>query len=259
MPTAHRAGKASREEMESALRAFEHHLKQKGHRSPFMVTVDEAIEILLELDLCIPVRGLEGVYQIPALLDNSIPDDAWVEDPTLDVYRGQRYECDKSIDIISPSSFAVFQSRCSRLPNTSHAAWKDGVKLVRIVDDKKVECLIESGIKKEHCCIDIVLRWSSNSTSYQVAKEFLDEVKTMIAEACDERSPGAILNWFYLDSSHLRRHDEDPAIYSYSEVDLKINDKALNHILFSTRPEKRNDSRVRDLVITEEDVSKVIR
>ncbi|XP_065838981.1 death-associated protein kinase 1-like isoform X2 [Oscarella lobularis] len=255
MPTSHKAGKVSRDEMELALKTFENHLQLKDTPSPFVVTVDEGIQVLLDLDLCIPVRDMPGVYQIPALLNNSIPDDAWVEDLTFDVYRGQRYECDKSIDIISPSSFAVFQSRCSRLPNTSHAAWKDGVKLVRIVEDKIIECLIESDIKKEHCCIDIILRWSSEkSASPKVAKEFLDEVKTMIVDACDERSPGAILNWFYLDSSHLRRHDEDPAIYSCSEVDQKLDGNALNHVLFSTRPEKRNRSLVRELVIVEESV-----
>ena len=246
--------------MESALRAFENHLKQKGHLFPFVATVDEAIEVLLYLELCIPVEGRPGVYQIPALLLDSIPRDAWVEDAMFDVYCGQRYECARCVDIISPASFALFQSRCSRMANTSHDAWKDGVKLVRIVEDKKVECLIESAIKKEHCCIDIILRWSSKkSASHKVAKEFLVELKAMVATACDERSPGVILDWFYLDSSHLRRLDEDPAIYSYSEVDQKLNDKAFDHILFSTRPEKRNDSRVRDLVIIEEVDSQVIR
>ncbi|XP_065838537.1 death-associated protein kinase dapk-1-like isoform X2 [Oscarella lobularis] len=252
------SGKASIKDMESALRLFENYLTKKGTPSPFVVTVDEAIEVLLELDLCIPVKDMPGVYQINALLNDKVPADAWGEHLTMDVYRGQRYECLRSVDIISPSSFAVFQSRCSRLPNTSYEAWKDGVKLVRIVDDKKVESLIEYGIKKEHCCIDIILRWSSKSAGHEVAKQFLDELKSMIATACDERSPGVILNWFYLDSSHLRRLDEDPAIYSYSEVDKKLNDRALNHILFSTRPEKRNDCRVRDLVIieVEEDSSK---
>ena len=249
---------ASREDMKSALRAFENHLKQKGNPSPFVATVDEAIEVLLYLELCIPVEGKPGVYQIPALLQDSIPRDAWVEDAKFDVYRGQRYECARCVDIISPASFSLFQSRCSRMENTSHEAWKDGVKLVRIIENKEVECLIESAMKKEHCCIDIILRWSSKSTSHKVAKEFLAELKAMVAKACDERSPGVILDWFYLDSSHLQRHDEDPAIYSYSEVDQKRRGFALDHFLFSTRPEKRNRSRVRDLVIIEEVASQVI-
>ena len=249
---------ASREDMKSALRAFENHLKQKGHLFPFVATVDEAIDVLLYLELCIPVEGKPGVYQIPALLLDSIPRDAWVEDAKFDVYRGQRYECARCVDIISPASFALFQSRCSRMENTSHEAWKDGVKLVRIIDDKEVECLIESAIKKERCCIDIILRWSSKRASHKVAKDFLTELKSMVAKACDERSPGVILDWFYLDSSHLQRHDEDPAIYSCSEVDQKRRGFALDHFLFSTRPEKRNRSRVQDLVIIKEVASQVI-
>ena len=255
---AKKSAMASREDMKWALRAFENHLKQKGHPSPFVATVDEAIEVLLYLELCFLIEGKPGVYQIPALLQHLIRHDAWVEDATFDVYRGQRYECARCVDIISPASFALFQSRCSLMNGTSHEAWKDGVKLVRVIDDKEVECLIESAIKKERCCIDIILRWSSKRASHKVAKEFLAELKAMIAKACDERSPGVILDWFYLDSSHLQRFDEDPAIYSNREVDHKLNGKALDHILFSTRPEKRNRSRVQNLVIIEEDVSKVI-
>ena len=130
---------------------------------------------------------------------------------------------------------------------------------MRIIDDKEVECLIESAIKKERCCIDIILRWSNKSASHKVAKDFLTELKSMIAKACDERSPGVILDWFYMDSSHLQRYDEDPAINSYSEVNQKRQSVALNHILFSIRPEKRNRSRVRDLVIIEKVASQVIR
>ena len=247
-----KSGRASKKDIQSALTNFGNYLKQKGNPSPFVVTADEAIEILRYLELCVPIENEPEVYQIPALLDDSIPRDAWVEDPMLDVYRGQRYECARCVDIISPSSFVAFQCRCSFLENVSHRAWKDGVKLVKIVGDKVIECLIETGIKKEHCCIDVILRWSSKADCEREAKEFLDELKAMIAKACDERSPGVILNWFYLDSTHLKQLDEDPAIYSSSEVDHKINARAFNNFLFSTRPEKWNRSSIRDLVIMEE-------
>ena len=149
MPTG-KSGKASKEDIDSALRAFVNHLKQKGIRSPFSVTADEAIEVLRYLELCIPVENVPGVYQIPALLQDSIPDDAWVEDSKLDVYRGQRYECDRSVDIISPSSFVILQSRCSRIADTSHQMWKDGIKLVKIVRSKVIECVVKLGLKLGH-------------------------------------------------------------------------------------------------------------
>ncbi|XP_065838535.1 death-associated protein kinase 1-like isoform X3 [Oscarella lobularis] len=252
MPAAEKCGKASREYIESALMAFQHHLKQKGVPSQFSVTADEAIEVLLDLELCIPVENTPGVYQIPALLDNSISCDAWKEDSSMDVYRGQRYECVHPVDIISPSSFVVLQSRFSRLTNTSHEVWKDGVKLVRIVGSKVIECLIQLGVKMGHHGIDVILRWSSKVECEAVAKEFLNELKAMIARASDERSPGVALNWFYLDSSSLRRLGSNPATYSSSEVDQKVNEKALDDILFSTRPEKRHRSSIRDLVIVGE-------
>ena len=151
--------------------------------------------------------------------------------------------------ILSPSSFVLLQCRCSRLANTSHEVWKDGVKLVKIVDDKEVECLIRLGLKKERHCIDVILRWSDKAGYESTAKEFLDELKTMIVAACDERSPGVAFNWFYIDSCHLKLLDEDPAIYSSSAVHQKANDKALDHFLFSARPERRHRSRVRDLVL----------
>ena len=237
--------------MASALRAFENHLKQKGHPSPFVATVDEAIEVLLYLELCIPVEGKPGMYQIPALLGDAIPCHAWAEDSTFDVYRGQRYECDKSVDIISPSSFVILQSRCYHMPNVRLNAWKNGIKLIKIVDDKEVECLIRMGAKMSHYCIDVILRWSSEDESEAVAKKFLDELKSMIARACEERSPGVILNWFYIDSSDLKELNENPAIYSSSEVDQKMKDpkRALDHKLFSARPEGESRCPIKDLVI----------
>ena len=252
-----KSGEVSLKDIDSALKAFSDDLKKRGTPSLYTVTVEEAIRVLLCLDLCIEVKkSPEKKYQIPALLQHSIRHDAWVEDATFDVYRGQRYECSLPVDIISPSSFVVFQSRCSCMAKpTRREAWKDGVKLVRIVDDKVVESCIELGIKKSHCCIDIILRWSSTRACEEVAKEFLAEIRDMIMRACDERSPGIILNWFYLDSKHLKQLDEDPAIFSMVDVEKKVNQQAFDHVLFSVRPENGQHSPVRDLyLLTEEEV-----
>ncbi|XP_065838862.1 death-associated protein kinase 1-like isoform X2 [Oscarella lobularis] len=244
-----KSGKASKGDIESALTAFEDDLIYKGRPSAFVVKANVAIEVLRYLDLCIELEDAPRMYQIPALLDDSIPPAAWVKDLELDVYRGQRYECDKPIDIISPSSFVILQCRCSRLTDTSEELWKNGIKLVRIVDSKVIECLIQFGMKKGRHCIDVILRWSSKISCEAETRKFFKELKLLIAEACDERSPGVILNWFYLDSSHLQQLNEDPAIYSSSEVDKKVNEKALDHLLFSARPERRHRSSVRDLVV----------
>ena len=242
-------GQASTDDIKSALKAFEDDLKHKGIPSRYSVTVHEAIQVLLHLELCFKLEDTPGVYQIPALLDDAIPANAWCEDSTMDVYRGQRYECLHSVDIISPSSFVILQCRCYHMPNVRHKAWKNGIKLVKIVQDKDVECLITMGIKKGHHCIDVIVRWSSKDDCEAVAKELLDELKSMIALVCDERSPGVTLDWFYLDSSHLQQFCEDPAIYSSKEIDQKIKDKAFDHKVFSTRPEGDNRRRIKDLVI----------
>ena len=248
MPTG-RSGRASIANIESALRAFENDLKHKGTPSPFSVTAREAIEVLLYLELCIPVENESEVYQIPALLQDSMPDGAWVKSPKLDVYRGQRYECVQAVDIISPSSFVVFQSRCIGMAGTGCSVWKDGVKLVRIVGDKVVECLVELGIKKSHCSVDVVLRWSSKAACHDVARALLVHLKEMIVRVCDERSPGVVLNWFYLDSAHLERLDEDPATYSSAEVDQRVEKSILDDVLFSARPKESHYCSVRDLAV----------
>ena len=209
-----------------------------------MVTADEAIEVLRYLELCIPLE--EGIYQITALLNDEIPANAWAEDPKFDVYRGQRYECAESVDIISPSSFVILQSRCSSMTNLM---WKDGIRLIKIVGSRLIQCLITMGVKKGHHCIDVVLRWASKDDCEAVAKEFLDELKSMIADVCDERSPGVILDWFYLDSSHLKQLNSDPAVYSSREVDQKVSGSSLDHKILSIRPEGDNDICIRDLVI----------
>ena len=245
-----KSGKASKNDIESALTAFEDYLIQEGRSSAFVVKTDDAIEVLRYLDLCIELEDAPGMYQIPALLDDSIPPAAWARDSTLDVYRGLRYECDKPIDIISPSLFVVLQCRFSRLANTRRELWKNGIKLVRIIGNKEIECLIQLGLKKGRHCIDVILRWSSKVVECEaIAKKFFDELKSMIAEACDDKSSGVILNWFYLDSSHLQQLDEDPAIYSSSEVDQKVEKKSLEDKIFATRTESSRRSSVRDLVI----------
>ena len=196
---------------------------------------------------------LRNEYQIPSLLQNSSRVDAWFQESNFDVYRGQRCECaELFVDAISSSSFVVFQTQCARMANTSHKAWKYGVELVKIVGDKVVKCLVELGVKRGRCCIDIILCWSSQTgRCHEVAKEFLAELKEMIVRVCEERKPGVALNWYYLDSKHLRQRDEDPAIYSMGDVERKVTEKAFNDILFSVRPEKRFYSSVRDLVVIE--------
>ena len=246
-----RLGEVSTKDIEWALRAFETRLKLKpqGSASSFPVTADDAIDVLLSLELCIPVQKMPGMYLIPALQLDSIRPDAWVGNSTLDVYRGQRYECARSTDIISPFSFVILQSRCSCMENVRCTSWRDGMKLARISGSEEVECLIEMGIKKGHHCIDVVLRWSSEDKCEAVAKEFLDELKSMIVTVCDERSPGVILDLFYLDTFHLKQLNKDPAIYSSSEVDQKVKDNAFDDLLFSTRPEGDTRCRIRDLWI----------
>ena len=248
-----KSGVAQLEDAEFALKQFRKHIEEQGCPSPYMVTAKKAIYVMLSLELCIDVTAKEEstkLYKIPALLDEAMPVNAWGENPNLDVYRGQRYECHYLVDIISPSSLVILQSRCCRMDNVRHTLWRDGVKLVKIVNDKMVECLIIMTLKNGRHCIDVTVRWSSIAACEAVAKEFLNDLKSMIAQACDETSPGVVLDWFYLDSSYLKQFNEDPPIYSSNEVDQKVADEALNDILFCTRPEgEENSCPIKNLVI----------
>ena len=246
----------SEKDVKFALEKFNSSLKEKGLSSQ-SVKADQAIEVLTYLELCIPLREEKGMYQITALLKNEIPANAWIEDPEFDVYRGQRYECSESVYIISPSSFVSLQYRCSRMDrrdnddnDVKHIVWKDGIRLRKIVGSKEIQCLITMGVKKGHHCIDVVLRWASNGNCEAVAKEFLDKLKLMIFDVCYERSPGVIdfLEWFYLDSSHLKKLNADPAIYSLEKVDAKVSGNFLDDKIFSIRPDE-DVCCVRDLVI----------
>ncbi|XP_065839980.1 receptor-interacting serine/threonine-protein kinase 4-like isoform X2 [Oscarella lobularis] len=185
------------------------------------------------------------IEKIP-LCHDSIPVDAWSDDSMLDVYRGQRYQCNNPADIISPSSLVILQCYCFYMANISYKMWK---KLLKLVDDKKLECLIKMGVKKGHHCIDVILRWSSKAACKAEAKGFLDELKSMITKACIKKSPGVCLNWFYLDSSHLQQLEQDPAIYSSEEVNKKVKERNFKHLIFSTRPERETHSPVEDLVV----------
>ena len=249
------AGIANKEDIASALEAFGNDLKRKGISSEFPATVDEVIEVHVYLQLFIPVKNKPDVYQIPALIRKPKPDDAWSNEPEFNVYRGQRYQCTYVVDIISPSTFVILQCRCSQMVSICYEAWKDGMKLVKIVEDKAVECLIQFGVK-EHCCIDVVLRWSSQFACEKLAKELMSELKMIVASVCDERSPGVPLDWWYLDSKHLERLDEDPAIYSAGDVEAKKN---LSHVVISARPKGRRHCRVSDLVVVETPAESVVQ
>ena len=135
------------------------------------------------------------------------------------------------------------------MADVSYMMWKDGIKLLKLVDDKTLECLIKMGVKKGHHCIDVILRWSSKAECEVEAKEFLDDLKSKITEACVRKSPGVRLNWFYLDSSHLKRLHQDPAIYSSEEVNNKVKERNFKHFIFSTRPERESRSSIEDLVV----------
>ena len=172
------------------------------------------------------------------------------------MYRGQRYECARSDDIILPLSFVVFQSRSARIAETRQEAWKDGVKLVKIVGVKVVECLVTLGVKKGHCCIDVILCWSSQTACHELAKQLLDELKKMIAAVCDERSPGVLLNWFYLDSTNLKQLNNDPAIYSAYKIDQKVKGNAIHEKVFSER-QRGHYLSVKDLAIVDANQEKV--
>ena len=109
------------------------------------------------------------------------------------------------------------------------------------------------GVKKGCHCIDVVFRWWSKDECEAVAKKFFGELKSMIAAVCDERSPGVILNWFYLDSFNLKQLDADPAIYSSSIVLEKVSSNSLDDKIFSIGPEDKYCG-VRDLLILTPDV-----
>eukprot|EP00118_Oscarella_pearsei_P023253 m.275410 g.275410 ORF g.275410 m.275410 type:complete len:603 (+) comp40597_c0_seq81:1975-3783(+) len=194
-------GQVKENDIKVALKSFKDDLKHRGlQKVIFDVTAQEAIEAFLHLELCYPIEGRPGEYQIPGLVRKQQPEDAWCKDDDMKVYRGLRYKCTHhKTDIISPSVFVTLQCRCSTM--TESEVWNDGFVLTRTVEGDIAECLVNK--RDDLSAIDLIVR--SPSESRNAARELLKDVKDKLEKSCDEKSPGTALDWWYLDSKQLEK------------------------------------------------------
>ena len=154
------SGEVSLKDIESALRAFQNDLKRRGTPSSYMHGDCRRSDSSSSLPRSVHSGGSHSRF--PLFFSIQFVTTPGSKMRHLTCIEGQRYECSLSVDniylavVIRRLSISLF----SHGQNDGREAWKDGVKLVRIVDDRVVESRIELGIKKGHCCIDVILRWS---------------------------------------------------------------------------------------------------
>ena len=231
-------GKTTKNDIASALRSFAYELKKKKSQAHSIdITADDAIEVLLFLELCFSVYGETDVYQIPALSEKLAPIRGWQSKPEMSVYRGSRFRCSDPTDIIPPGVFAVLQCRCSAAEDTCYdryEIWKGGIYLVKARNSHVAECLV--CLRKGDSALDVIVRCDDQSV--RLGGELLSDVQQMMVEVRDKRCPGLPMDWFLLDGNEIGKKcllTESPeSIYTTKSVEGKKPDDVVCALAPST-------------------------
>ena len=218
-------GRVNREGIEVALELF--HEKQLERNRPCVsFAVDDAIPVMVTLDLICKIEGKDGPhsYHVPCLIKESKPARVWEKRDDMVVYRGRRYRvCQPKTDVIPPPLFPVFQSRCAAIAGYRMILWKNGFKLEASGQSHLVECLVE--ITNENDAVDVIVRCSKGGECF--AKAMLKDVKRTVESVRSDKANGTSMEWCYLDSNDLQNHSSEVAVYERVDVAQSIKDSAV--------------------------------
>ena len=210
-------GGVNREDIEVALELF--HEKQLERNRPCVsFAVDDAIPVMVTLDLICKIEGKDGPhsYHVPCLIKESKPARVWEKRDDMVVYRGRRYQVSYlETDIIPSPLFPVLQSRCAAISGYRMILWKNGFKLETSDQSHLVECLVE--ITNENDAVDVIVRCWEGGECF--AKDMLEDVKRTVETVRNDKANGTPMEWCYLDSDDLQNHSSDVAVYE--RVDVK--------------------------------------
>ncbi|XP_065839734.1 death-associated protein kinase 1-like isoform X2 [Oscarella lobularis] len=209
-------GRVKRENIKIALELFQE--QQRKRNRPFVsFTVDEAIQVMLDLHLICQIEGKDGPhsYHVPCLIKESKPARVWEKRDDMVVYRGRRYRVSHpETDVIPPPLFPVLQSRCAAISRCRMILWKNGFTLEASGQSHLVECLVE--ITNENDAVDVIVRcWKGGE---RFAKDMLEDVKRIVESVRNDKANGTPMEWCYLDSDDLQNHSSDVAVYELDDI-----------------------------------------
>ena len=209
-------GRVNREDIEVALELFQD--KQRERNLPCVsFTVDEAIRVMLGLDLICQIEGKDGPhsYHVPCLIKELKPAGVWEKRDDMVVYRGRRYRVSHpETDVIPPPLFPVLQSRCAAISGYRMILWKDGFKLEASGQSHLVECLVE--ITNDNDAVDVIVRCSKGGEC--VAKDTLEDVTRTVELVRSDKANGTPMEWCYLDSDDLENLSSEVAVDERDDV-----------------------------------------
>ena len=209
-------GRMKREDIKEALDLFQE--KQREQSRPFVsFTVDEAIQVMLDLYLICQIEGKDGPhsYHVPCLIKESKPAQVWEKRDDMVVYRGRRYQVSyPETDAIPPPLFPVLQSRCAAISGYRMILWKNGFTLETSGQSHLFECLVE--ITNENDAVDVIVRCWKGGECF--AKDLLEDVKRTVESVRSDKAYGTPMEWCYLDSDDLHNHSSDVAVYKRDDV-----------------------------------------
>ena len=210
-----KSGIVTRKEIARALERFQQTRRDKGCPCA-VLTAEEAIAVMLDLDLVCVDQGAAESYQIPSLIEDDEPENVWDKSTELTFYRGRRFSVSNTkTAILPPSFFPVLQCRIRGFRNCRSNLWKAGVKLVP-ASGLYAECLIRTSERSSF--VDFQVRCARG---HENAASHLLHCSMAAAESVQrDRCSGTSMIWYYLDSSVLARH-QNASIPIYEEDDVK--------------------------------------
>ena len=182
------------------------------------VNVDHAAKALERLGVAFEVYGHPGVYCIPAHLEERDRQEVWQAqaDAKMNTYVGRRVECRCETDIFTPGLFSFFQSKAAVSLDVHAQLHKGWMKMVKVHDDTvATECLVE--LSNHERAIDCVVRGPAVTECQCVS--FLDTVMSSLNKLLAEKSPGTLLEKYYLSPTHLKEAKKYSAGFKEGDVE----------------------------------------
>ena len=129
---------------------------------------------------------------------------------------GRRVECRRETDIFTPGLFSFFQSKAAVSLDVHAQLHKGWMKMVKVHDDTvATECLVE--LSNRERAIDCVVRGPAGTECQCVS--FLDTVMSSLNKLLADKSPGTLLEKYYLSPTHLKETKQYPAGFKKGDVE----------------------------------------
>ena len=157
-------------------------------------------------ELCYPKEGEKETYEFPCLVKMQSVFGLWETDPALKVYIGLRIRVSQEMDMLTPGTFPLIQSRLRRafsedFDDQELSIWTEGLKCCR----GEVEVLVTLAVPEES--VDIKVRGTPESC--KECCTLLQQFYSVIQLSLSDTVPGVDTITHVLSVKRMQEHQPD--------------------------------------------------